>query len=242
MSTRLDKHEKISLAYSGGKDSLACVYLLKDYLDRITVYHVDAGDELPELREAVAHVEAMAPHFVRVTTDVKGWIAANGLPSDLVPYSAHILGHAMGEGRTRLVPRYDCCHANRAGPLLARIKDDGNTMMITGVRLDDMASMPAHDGDMVDGMEIFYPLYKWTAKDVLAYLAHVGAPLPAFYPELPHGLDCGGCSAWWNDQRAPYLRRKHPELYQQYHERMQLIAAELAEPVKLLAQEIRPHG
>ena len=235
---RLSRHDKVAAAYSGGKDSLACVYLLKADWDRVVFYHLDPGDELPELHDAVAAVAAMVPHFVRVKTDVRGWIEANGIPSDLVPYSAHILGRAQGEGRTRLVTRYECCNANRAGPLLARIVADGNTMLISGMRRDDMATRPANDGTVVGGIELFYPLDTWTAADVLAYLAEVGAPLPKFYPQLPHGLDCAHCSAWWSDERGPYLRQFHPELYQHYLARLRLIAEETSESVRLLTSEI----
>jgi phosphoadenosine phosphosulfate reductase len=241
MSTRLDKHDKVALAASGGKDSTACVWLLKDYLDRITIYHVDTGDELPEVRDAVAAIEAMAPHFVRVTTDVIGWIAAHGLPSDLVPHSAHQFGQVMGEGQVRLAARYDCCHANRAGALFARIKADGNTMMISGIRRDDMRVMSSHDGDVLDGIEVFYPVETWSTADVLAYLANVGAPLPPFYPELAHGVDCAGCSAWWSEERGAYLRRVHPELYRQYQARLQLIVGEITRPLQQLARELERH-
>lgn len=238
MSSRLDGHERIALAYSGGKDSLACVYLLRDYLDKVCIYHVDPGDELPEVRDAVAAVEAMVPHFVRVTTDVKDWISRHGIPSDLLPHAAHQLGQAMGEGRVRLSARYDCCHANRAGPLYERIRADGNTLMISGVRGDDMRVMPSHDGDLLDGMEVYYPLEGWSAADVFAYLDHVGAALPPFYPELEHGMDCAGCSAWWSERRGAYLRKAHPDAYRLYQERLAMIVGELVQPLRLLASEV----
>ena len=238
MRERLDRHDKVALAFSGGKDSLACVYLFKDHWDRICIYHIDTGDELPEMADAVSAVEAMVPHFVRVQTNVTGWIAANGIPSDIVPHSAHHLAQIMGEGTTRLAARYDCCHANRAGPLFARIVADGNTMMISGIRQDDMKRMASHDGDLLDGIECYFPLETWSTADVLAYLAQVGAPLPAFYPQLAHGVDCAGCSAWWSEERGAWLRRMHPEIHQRYQARLQLIADEISEPLRLLTSEM----
>lgn len=239
MKERLDRHEKVALAYSGGKDSLACIYLLRDDLHRITVYHIDTGDELPEVRAAVAEVEAWVPHFVRVVTDVAGWIAANGIPSDLVPHSAHALGQVMGEGKVRLAARWDCCRANRAGALFERILADGNTMMISGVRRDDMRVLPNHDGDILpEGIEAYYPLEGWSAADVFAYLDSVGATLPPFYPELEHGMDCAGCSAWWSERRGAYLRRAHPEVFRQYQERLAMIIGEVTPVLHLLVSEV----
>ena len=235
---RLDRHNRICACYSGGKDSLACVYLLKDHWDRVIFYHVDTGDELPEMRDAVAAIEAMVPHFVRVQTNVTDWIERNGIPTDLVPHTAHYLGQVMGEGSTRLASRYDCCRDNRAGPLFARIVADGNTMMISGIRQNDMRIMPSHDGDVLDGIEVFYPLEAWSTEDVLAYLERVGAPLPAFYPELEHGVDCAGCSAWWSEKRGAWLRRTHPEIYRRYQARLRLIEQEISGPLRLLASEM----
>ena len=40
----LDRHERIALQFSGGKDSLALWGLMRPHLDRVVVYHVDTGD------------------------------------------------------------------------------------------------------------------------------------------------------------------------------------------------------
>jgi len=59
-------HDKMALQFSGGKDSLALAYLLKPYWGRLTFYHLDTGDLLPEIRDLVALFAAKVPHFVRV--------------------------------------------------------------------------------------------------------------------------------------------------------------------------------
>ena len=71
--TPLDRHGRGALQFSGGKDSLALVYLLRPQWDRLTLYHVDTGDLLPEVREIVDTVEAMVPDFRRIETDAKAW-------------------------------------------------------------------------------------------------------------------------------------------------------------------------
>jgi len=70
--TPLDRHGRGALHFSGGKDSLALVYLLRPSWERLTLYHVDTGDLLPEVREIVDMVEGMVPDFRRIETDAKG--------------------------------------------------------------------------------------------------------------------------------------------------------------------------
>lgn len=235
----LDHHTKIALAFSGGKDSTACVYLLKDRLDDITIYHVDAGDMLPEMRDGVARVEAFAPHFVRINTDVAGWIAENGLPSDLVPYASHPIGRACGQARTPLVSRYDCCFANLMWPLVKRVHEDGNTLLIRGVKKSDLPRLPAVSGDVIEGsaIEIYHPIEDWSDEQVFSFLALQGVQLPRFYEQHTQGLDCARCSGWWSERRGAYLKQYYPELWAEYDARLQLVINEIAGPLAQLKHE-----
>src|SRR6185437_3691241 len=99
----LNHHEKIALSFSGGKDSLACLYLLRDHLHRLTVYHVDTGDLMPETQGIVSQVEAMCPNFVRIHSDARGRIAEYGYPTDLLPHSTHGIGVQCGQSNAKLV-------------------------------------------------------------------------------------------------------------------------------------------
>jgi len=240
--TRFDRHSKIALSFSGGKDSLACAYLLRDYADRITAYHLDTGDLLPEVQEIVAHVRGLYPHFVHVQGNVSDWIAAHGMPTDLLPHSAHPTARHMGEERTPLVARYDCCFANLMQPLYERIKADGNTLLIRGVKAVDMRRQPFRSGECPDGIEFWYPLEDWTHADVFAYLRAVGAPICRVYEHVTNAPECARCSAWWGEQRAAYLRQFHPALFDDYRARMQLVVRELHAPMNNLAREVGEMG
>jgi phosphoadenosine phosphosulfate reductase len=191
--TRFDRHENIALSLSGGKDSLACAYLLRDYADRITCYHLSTGDLLPEVRDIVDHVRAMYPRFVVVQSDVRQWIADHGLPTDLLPHSAHSVGRQMGEAHTALVSRYDCCASNLMLPLYERIKGDGNTLLIRGTKAVDMNRLPIASGESQEGIEVWYPLQDWSHADVMAYLRHVGAPICRVYDHVTNAPECARC-------------------------------------------------
>lgn len=223
----LDRHKNIACSYSGGKDSLACVHLLREHLDRITVYHVDTGDLLPEMRESVDRVEAICPRFVRIETGVTEWIAANGLPTDLMPFSQHWVGRQMGQAGTALVSRYDCCFTNLMSPLYSRVRADGNTLLIRGTKRCDMPRLPVTSGDVVEGLEIYYPLLEWSNADVFAYLAEKGVPLPRVYESVVNSPECARCSAWWGEGRSAYLKRHHPNLWAEYQQRLALVRQEI---------------
>jgi 3'-phosphoadenosine 5'-phosphosulfate sulfotransferase (PAPS reductase)/FAD synthetase len=234
----LDRHRRVALSFSGGKDSMACVYALRPHLDRITLYYLDTGDLLPEIREAVAHVRSFAPHFVDVRTDVSKWIKDNGLPTDLLPYSAHDVGRQSGQAGVALVTRYACCYANLMLPLWDRIKADGITLLIRGTKNIDIKRLPAQSGDVHDGVELWYPLADWSHERVFAYLRSVKAPHNRIYDTMTNAPECARCPAWWGEGRAAYLRAHHPELFAEYAARLRTVTSEIIESVNNLNREL----
>jgi phosphoadenosine phosphosulfate reductase len=236
----LDRHEKIALSFSGGKDSLAVIYLLRSHLHRMTVYHVDSGDMLPETHEIVDHVASFAPNFVRIHTDSQAWIAQYGFPTDLMPHSAHPLGQAMDEHTVKLTSRYDCCISNLMMPLWQRaIVDDYNTLLIRGTKRADMRRLPIGNADRQGPVELFYPIQEWSHAQVFDYLREVGAPVSRAYDLMNTSPDCARCTAWWSEGRAEYLRLHHPELWQDYRDRLERVAIELVGPIENLRRELK---
>lgn len=236
----LARHERIAFSYSGGKDSTAVWHMLRNagVLDRVTVYHTDTGDLLPEMRDVVSFYEAQTPHFVRIQKDVHAWIAENGLPTDLLPHSAHWAGQEMGEARIKLVGRYDCCFANLMLPTYERIVADGNTLLIRGTKAVDMRRLPCGTGDVLNGIEFYYPLQYATHEEVFAYLAEQGARICRVYEHTTNAPECATCSAWWGERRAEYLKRHHPELFRKYAARLRAVVAELEPVVGTLLPEM----
>jgi 3'-phosphoadenosine 5'-phosphosulfate sulfotransferase (PAPS reductase)/FAD synthetase len=233
----LDRHQKIALSFSGGKDSLAVVHLLMEHLDRVTIYHLDTGDLLPEMRESVDRVRCWAPNFVTVRTDVLAWQKEHGLPTDLLPHSAHPVGQAMGEHKAKLVARYDCCFANLMAPIYQRIRADGNTLLIRGTKSVDMKRLPLRSGEGETALELWYPLQDWSNDQVFEYLNANCIPIPRVYDHVVNSPECARCSAWWGEGRATYLKQYHPDLFRQYDERLQIVIDEIAGPLALLRRE-----
>lgn len=242
MQDIISKHKKIALSFSGGKDSLACVYLLRPYKDLITLYHLDTGDLLPEVHAIVEHVRGFWPRFVTVHGNVDEWIAQNGMPTDLLPFASHPIGRSLGQEEAALVSRYDCCFANLMWPLYERIKADGNTLVIRGTKQADVKKIPADSGATPDGVEILLPLRDWSHEKVFKYLRSVGAPINRIYEYVTNSPECARCPAWWNEQRASYLREFHPSLFQDYASRLRTVAGAISGPLGNLNRELQNCG
>jgi 3'-phosphoadenosine 5'-phosphosulfate sulfotransferase (PAPS reductase)/FAD synthetase len=225
--TPLDRHGRGALHFSGGKDSLALVYLLRPHWHCLTLYHVDTGDLLPEVREIVDMVEAMVPDFRRIATDARGWTEAVGLPSDLVPTTSTPIGLSIGASTRRIVDRFDCCAVNLMVPMHRRMIEDGVPLVIRGTKRVDLARLPHEGGESGVGYELWLPLLDWSHADVFTYLATVGAPICRVYEHKVNAPECATCPAWWSEGRAAYLRKHHPDLYRVYRAKISAVAAEV---------------
>lgn len=205
-----------ALQFSGGKDSTACLYLLGEQLERVTVYWLNTGDVCPETLAVVNKVRASVPKFVEVKSDVAAWREAHGTPSDLVPASTHQIAQWYGMSALRLSSRMDCCANNLMMPLHNRMMADGVDAVIRGTKLADTGKLPAEG--KTDCYDIILPLRDWSHDQVFAYLREVGAPISSVYAYYKgiSAPECLGCTAWWDDGKAKYLKAKHPEQHAKY--------------------------
>jgi 3'-phosphoadenosine 5'-phosphosulfate sulfotransferase (PAPS reductase)/FAD synthetase len=223
----LDKHQRIALQFSGGKDSLAVAFLLKPYWDRVVFYHTDSGDLLPEVREIVEAIASEVPNFRRIPGDVAAWQERYGLPSDLVPTSSTPMGRMAGFGKVSIQDRFTCCACNIMQPLHDAMRADQITLAIRGTKRSDMRRLPHEGGDTALGYHLWLPLIEWSDADVFAYLREVGAPICRVYEHKVQSPECATCPAWWNEGRATYLSKHHPALLDVYRAKLTAVAAEI---------------
>lgn len=233
------RHEKIGFQFSGGRDSLAALYVVRPQWERMTVYHTDAGEQFPETVEVVTRVEQIVPHFVRI----KGRLAETekyGLPTDLLPTHCNtVLGLMHSGSKLRLIDRYECCFNSVMKPMHDRMKADGVTLVIRGQRDADYANPPLRSGDVNDGMEAFYPIQGWSDQEVMAYLKSIDVQPARFYDEgLSTSPECMTCSAWWDDKRGAYLAKHHPEQHRKYVGKLIDIHREVSRHMRELQCEI----
>lgn len=234
----LSTFKKPALQFSGGKDSLACLYLLRDQLDRITVYWLDSGDGCPETRAVIEAVRDWIPHFHVVQSDVSGWRAVHGNPSDVVPASAHWIGVAYGMAPAMISNRFDCCFHNIMAPMHRRMVEDGIDAVIRGTKACDTGRVPAEGPN--EHYTVLLPLRDWSHADVFAYLESVGAPRNAIYDFFGSisAPECLGCTAWWDDNKAAYLMARHPEQHARYVAHLSDLRESLHGNLRYLAREL----
>lgn len=235
----LSQYKKPALQFSGGKDSLACLYLLKDQLDKIDVYYLSTGDECPETKEVVESVRRWIPRFIEIESNSSKWRAENGLPTDLAPANSHPIGVEYGIGKFVLSNRFDCCFHNIIKPMHDRMVADGVDAVIRGAKTADTGKQQP-EGKMAF-YDIILPIKDWTHDEVFRYLQEVGAPENQIYgfgngESLPN---CFSCTAWWSDgTMSKYLKALHPDEYAVYLSRLQLIKAVIGEHVASLYAEL----
>lgn len=238
------RHEgRAAFQFSGGRDSTAALYTLRHRWPEMRVYHVDTGDQFPETRAVVDRVEAdllaAGCELVRIRTDVAKQREEAGYPVDLIPVDNTALGQLVSGAATRLTGRYDCCAQALMAPLHQRLVDDGMTLIIRGQRDDEYKQPPMRDGDVLDGFEVHYPVQDWTGDDVQHYLEIEGLPVAPFYREgVRRAPECMGCTAWWDEGRAGYMRKHHPEAHAITMHRMADIKAQITAQFDWLVKEM----
>lgn len=221
------RHKKAALLFSGGKDSLACLWLLEAFWPHLTVVWANAGDAFPETKDLMRQVQAMVPHFHEVKSDVRAQQAKWGYPVDVLPLRNHVsVGAALTLApRPKLQSFMSCCTENLWLPMDAALRAAGVTLVVSGQRKSDVQKASTK----VEGFEVILPIEDWTTEEVLAYVADKPIGLPANYELMETGLDCMHCTGhlFENGGKRTYMKQRHPEAFAEVSRRLDVIAAEV---------------
>jgi 3'-phosphoadenosine 5'-phosphosulfate sulfotransferase (PAPS reductase)/FAD synthetase/Fe-S-cluster containining protein len=233
------RHDRIALQFSGGKDSIATLEVMRPWLDKLTVYWLNTGDAFPEVVEVVDKVRGLVDNFVEIDGKLSTVIENYGMPSDLVSYSSAEVAHNIGVGSTQLLQsRFECCNRSIMRPLHDRMEDDGITLIVRGQRNEETLKGPYRSGDVEGSLEFLYPIEDWTSQQVFDYIVEKGWEIPRYYAEgVPHSGDCLTCTAWVGDGRARYLRKYHPEAFRRYRSKFATVAGAVRKSMTEIIKE-----
>ncbi len=237
MNKVINRHDNVGLQFSGGKDSLALLYMMREHWSKLTVYWLDTGDAFPETLELAEKVAAMVPRFERIEGRQHETIVQFGIPTDILPAANTPMGVGAAGG-ILMQDRYSCCMRSLMLPMHERMKADGVTLVIRGQKNSDKLRAPIKSGHVEDGIEYLFPLEAWDDSDVFNYLAEKGVETPRFYNHMNASPDCMTCSAYWEDGRGAYLKQHHPEAYQEYQRRLNTISDATAQAIAHFNMEI----
>ena len=209
---------KIGLAFSAGKDSLACLFLNKDRLNDVIVIWVNTGKNYPETLAIVKMARDMCHYFVEIIVDRDAQNNVNGIPADVVPIAFTKIGQQFsGKKDITIQPYISCCYENIGSHLHNAALDLGITHLIRGQRNDESHKSTAQNGTVIDGITYLHPIENWTKEQVLGYVAqHI--ELPQHFSFNHTSLDCYDCTAFTKEStdRIAYTKKYHPRFYAEY--------------------------
>lgn len=223
----------LGLAFSGGKDSLACWYLYRN--QQPIVFWVNTGKIYPETLEIVNEIRAECKTFVEIKSDQQKSLELNGLPSDVVPINWTSLGMETTTEKPVKVQDYiGCCYGNIGEPLVKAVQEHKITKLIRGQRNDEAYKATSRHGSVVFGVTYLHPIENWTKKQVLDFILAQRGSLPEHFKIEHSSLDCYDCTAFWEHSidRVAYTKEKHPELYSKYSANMAKLKSALGESMK----------
>ncbi len=223
-------HQNAVLQFSGGKDSLACLWLLRTHWQRLTVLWVNSGSALPEVHTLMDKVRGLVPNFRELKTNQAAQIDVRGFPVDVLPVRADAkVQYLAQQERPKLQSFMDCCYSNLMAPLYAETKRLGATLVIRGQKLADKHRSPIRSGHVEDGIAYWFPLEDWTDEDVNTYLADKPIGVPESYEYFNSSSDCWNCTAYLEDNvgKMRYLRERHPRMHKEVMRRLRIINAEV---------------
>lgn len=211
------KPGKICLQFSSGKDSAACLYLLKQYLPRmegIVVAWVNPGNPYQETVDYMKGIAESVADFVEIKGEQPEFLASNGYPVEILPVNATSFGKEIfGETGPTFCSYLDCCQKNLWLPMQNFLEENEITAVIRGQKNSDQLRAPVKSGQIIQGIEYFFPLEDWNDNDVFDFL---GDRVPASYKRgIESSLDCVNCTAYeaHNVSRLKDLRQTNPPVF-----------------------------
>lgn len=191
---------KVALQFSGGRDSLALLYLMKPWWDETLVTWTNTGAAYTSTIELMNNIRSLVPHFLEIKTNQPMQVALYGYPTDVVPLHCTFGGHAYhGPKNIMLQDSFSCCNANIWQPMHEAMKRRGITTILRGQRRGERYKNPLPGGTVVDGITVLYPIEGWTTQRVDWFLKDNNVEIPSYYATELKSHDCWSCTGYLDE-------------------------------------------
>lgn len=231
------------LHFSGGRDSIATLWVLKKRWPHMTVMWCNTGAAYPDTMELMAKVKALVPHFMEVKSNQPETIKLYGYPADIVPLHSTLNGQSITSVKgTRFQSSLDCCARNLWIPIVRATQELGAKIIYRGQRREEEYRIPINSGHVDEnGVTYVFPIQEWSEQKVRDYIMENCPQLwPDYYDEgevTSH--DCWDCTGWL-DVSVPRINRLPPEQKVIVMERLRALDGELkreAQPLRQLLED-----
>lgn len=197
----------VNVSYSGGKDSLATLILVRKALGTVPLLFADTGLEFPETYKNIEEVSGnYGMPVVRASGEDAFWEAFRK------------------QGPPAMDFRW-CCRTAKLVPMEKVITQQwGECLSFIGQRKYEsfrrMKSGRVWRNPNLRSQLSAAPIHHWTALNVWLYLFREGAPYNSLYEE---GLDRIGCFMCPSSDIAAlrHIARTHPDLWQGWNKRLE---------------------
>jgi len=207
------RHQRVALAFSGGKDSLTLLHLSRPWRERVVVICARSDQMLPHM-ESFVRQATLGWQLVELKSALYPYWQQAGIPASVIP-----INHAVGgRGEPRL-PRINpwpvCCRALLFQPVadwLAANPEVG--ALLHGQRdADDGRFDTRQLQAMGAAAEVAAPIWSWSDAEVFAYVAEQDIALPEQYAagwrESGH---CAPCPVQLKREQLAFMRARWPDL------------------------------
>ena len=195
MDEFFDRHPQAALAFSAGKDSAACLKLLRKYTHRFIVMWVNQGNPYLETVEYMKKIKTSVPFFYEIKGNQPEYVKQHGYPVDILPVFHTTLGQLGNHPiQQKFCSSLQCCGNNLWVPMEEALKRLQITGLIRGQKNSDKHQPLCKSGAVENGIEFFHPLEAWTDSDVLEFLGE-DAP-PNYLRGGRSSLECQDCTGF----------------------------------------------
>jgi len=226
-------HDRAILQFSGGKDSLAVLYLARPWLDKIEVHFANPGAWLPDtvdLVERTCEKLGVDLKLISPPMPIDQFHELRGLPLDVVPewYGAEMARFLEEPRETLIQTSLNCCLEMVLKPLHHAVMRSDIRLLLRGTkRCDERVGIGPGTVDG-DGIEYAFPIWEWSDDDVLEYLKGEGAEIPRQYLNGANdGIDCWFCTGHlrtdYAADRMRYLAKTYPEFMPEIRRRAEML-------------------